>query len=180
MSETLVHPSRDSRLVNMADRVGSFIEYWGFKQVHGKVWTLVFLAPAPVDANYLRKTLGISKALTSMTIKDLLHYRVILEVEKERPGTQKYAPNPDIMGVILDVLRQREIQMLTELQTSFASLQGAHAKKPMEQVQSQRLGELGFMIDAAKTVLQSMTQSEKVDFKVFEQALSLQQKFQNP
>jgi DNA-binding transcriptional regulator GbsR (MarR family) len=173
MSETRIYSTSDSRLLSMAEKVGSFIEYWGFKQVHGKVWTLIFLASAPVDANYLKDSLKISKALTSMTIKDLLFYNVILEVEKDRPGTQKYKINPDITNVILDVLRQRELKMLFEIRSAFDILKSSQAKKPTVQVHAQRLDELGAMVDTAKLLLESMTQGAKVDFQVFESVMSL-------
>ena len=79
----------NEKLLRLAESIGHFVEYWGFKQVHGKIWTLIFLSTEPVDANYIMTHLKISKALTSMSIKDLIHHKVIFELDKERPGTQK-------------------------------------------------------------------------------------------
>lgn len=163
----------DSRVLAVAEKIGKFIEYWGFKEVHGKVWTLIFLAPEPVDANYLKTSLKISKALISMTLKDLLYYKVIFEVEKDRPGTQKYRMNPDITQVILDVLKKREIMMLLEIQSSFQALDAAANKREIPSIQPQRLDELGLMIQTAKSVLESMTEGEQVDFKLFEQVMTI-------
>lgn len=173
MSSTKNDPCGDSRVLTMAEHIGSFIEYWGFKEVHGKVWTLIFLSPEPIDANYLKESLKLSKALISMTIKDLLHYRVILEVEKDKPGTQKYKINTDITNVILDVLRQRELKMLVEIQAAFQLLSSAHSKKNLPQVDTLRLGELGVMVDTAKSILEAMTQGSKVDFQMFETVMTL-------
>jgi len=173
MSSSKTNSCSDSRVLTMAEHIGSFIEYWGFKQVHGKVWALIFLSPKPVDANYLKESLKLSKALISMTIKDLLHYRVILEVEKDKPGTQKYKINPDITNVILDVLQQRELKMLVEVQAAFQLLSSAHSKKNLPQVDSLRLGELGIMVETAKTILEAMTQGSKVDFQMFETVMTL-------
>ena len=175
MSNNKTTPCSDSRVLTMAEHIGSFIEYWGFKQVHGKVWTLIFLSPEPVDANYLKESLKLSKALISMTIKDLLHYRVILEVEKDRPGTQKYKINSDITNVILDVLNQRELKMLVEIQSAFQLLSSAQSKKNLPQVDTLRLGELGVMVETAKTLLEGMTHGSKVDFQMFESVMTLKE-----
>lgn len=161
------------QVLEMADNVGAFIEYWGFKQVHGKVWTLLFLAPGPVDANYLIDNLKISKALVSMTIKDLLFYNVIEEVEKEKPGTQRYQFNPDITSVILDVIQKREVKMLKELQKSFKNLNQSESKKENSCINQKHLADLGQMIDSAHLLLEGMTAGGMVDFQQFEQATSI-------
>ena len=167
----MANPTKSPQLLEMADKIGSFIEYWGFKKVHGKIWTLIFLAPEPVDANFLKDSLKISKALTSMSIKDLLHYNVILEVEKERPGTQKYKINSDIIQVILDVIHKRELKMLVELQAAFQILTTNHGNQALPNVDNHRLNELGLMIDSAQLLLQGMTSGNMVDFKAFEDCM---------
>ena len=75
--------------------VGAFMEYWGFKAVHGKIWAAVYLSKEPVDANFMISQLQLSKAAISLGIKDLLHYDVIREVPKNGPSTQKYSSNPE-------------------------------------------------------------------------------------
>ncbi len=159
--------------LEVAEKIGSFIEYWGFKEVHGRIWTLIFLSPEPVDANFLIENLEISKALASMSIKELLYYNVILEVKKDKPGTQKYSINPDITQVILDVIQKRELVMLTEIQASYKSLTQSHASKPDRHIDNDRLVELGVMVDAAYILLQGMTAGSMVDFNIFSQATNL-------
>ena len=151
----------------MADRVGSFIEYWGFKKVHGKIWTLTFLSPEPVDANYLKDTLKISKALTSMSLKDLIHYRVLLEVEKERPGTQKYRANPNITEVILDVVKNRELIMLEQTNRQFQVFEEFESTRRHGYIDPERLGQLGEMIKMAQFLLSGMVSGGIVDFDAF-------------
>lgn len=62
----------------LAEQVGSFIQYWGFKKIHGQIWTHVWLAKNPIDATTLVLRLEVSKALISLAIKDLVHYDVII------------------------------------------------------------------------------------------------------
>lgn len=162
-----------TKVINLASKIGQFMEYWGFKQVHGKVWTLIFLSSEPVDANFLQSNLKISKALTSMTIKDLLGYKVILEVEKDKPGTQKYRINPEITEVIIDVIEKRELKMLHEILTSYEDLKKESHKKDDKLLNTKRLTELGTMVTAANSLLKGMTSGDTVDFKTFEETTTL-------
>lgn len=106
----------------MADRVGGFIEYWGFKHVEGKIWTVLFLSAQPRDMTYLGEQLGLSKALVSMAVARLLEYRVIHAVHPERQRYQAYAANPNVLEVIFHVLRTRERLMLMGVQATAQAL----------------------------------------------------------
>lgn len=161
------------KTVELADRVGQFIEYWGFKEVHGRIWTMIFLSPEPVDANFLIDQLQVSKALVSMSIKDLLYYNVIFEVAKDKPGTQKYAINPDITTVILDVIRKRELVMLQEIQKKFTELNDVVKSKKEDVVSRDRLKDLDFMIDSAHLLLKGMVAGQNVDFGIFAEATKI-------
>jgi DNA-binding transcriptional regulator GbsR (MarR family) len=153
--------------LELAEKVGSFIEYWGFKQVHGKIWTLIFLSPQPVDANFLKDSLKISKALTSMSLKDLLYYNVIEEVAKDKPGTQKYRMNPDITQVILDIINKRELKMLEEIQGSCKKAMDKTKQGTRVAICPKRLEELVDMVNGAHVLLKGMTAGQQVDFQIF-------------
>ncbi len=161
--------------LSLAANIGSFIEYWGFKQVHGKIWTLIFLSPDPVDANFLKNTLKISKALTSMSLKDLLEYHVIEEVEKDKPGTQKYTINTDITKVILDIIHQRELKMLAEIQTDCKKLNDKLAKSSQTFIDPKRMDDLSAMVSTAQMLLTGMTAGSHVDFKVFDEVMTIKE-----
>lgn len=159
--------------LELARQIGLFMEYWGFKQIHGRVWTLMFLSPNPIDANFLQKHLEISKALTSMTLKDLLHYNVIVEIEKGQPGTQKYRINENITEVILDVIRRRELKLLNETMAGYKALEAAQKKSASEDIDPNRLKDLGQMIDTSLALLTSMTSLELVDFNSFKETTTI-------
>lgn len=96
----------------LSDLVGDFMEYWGFKKIHGRIWTFVYLSEKPVDAGGLIKNLGVSKALISLAMKELLDYQVLFEAGLSPEGTRLYVANPDLQKVITNVLRQREKIMM--------------------------------------------------------------------
>jgi DNA-binding transcriptional regulator GbsR (MarR family) len=106
----------------LGELVGEFIEYWGFKKIHGRIWLNLYLSEVPLDASALMAKLSVSKALISISIKDLLEYRVIEEKGLGTEGTRLYAANPDLHSVISHVLRQREKILMGKIQAAFGQL----------------------------------------------------------
>ena len=106
----------------LVEIVGEFIEYWGFKKIHGKIWLNLYLSEVPLDASALINKLSVSKALISISLKDLLDFNVILEKGLSPDGTRLYEANPDLTGVITHVLRQREKIMMGKIQAAFGQL----------------------------------------------------------
>ncbi|MFZ3228828.1 MAG: hypothetical protein WA160_01390 [Pseudobdellovibrio sp.] len=97
---------------NLSNQIGLFIEYWGFKKIHGQIWTHIWLSETPISATILVKRLGVSKALVSLALKDLIHYDVIkISGQGDRRKILLVA-NEDIQNVIANVLKMRESKML--------------------------------------------------------------------
>lgn len=134
--------------------IGNFIQYWGFKKIHGQIWAYVFLSKDPVDATTLVRRLHVSKALVSLAIKDLLNYDVIQVVGRGDRRKILFQSNPDINSVVINVLRKREKVMLTELREAadrFLKL-NIQMNSPMD-VNPDRLNEVSQMIDTANMAL---------------------------
>jgi len=150
--------------LKLAELIGNFIEYWGFKAVHGRIWTMIFLSKEPVNAKFLIDKLDISKALVSMSIKDLLHYNVITEVEKDGPSTQKYTFNPDIFTVVTNVLKTRESQLLREINEQISKTKATVKRNNDEDdVCTDQLQALAEMAEAAEVTLSSLLSVGKVN-----------------
>jgi len=148
-------------LDDLAEQVGEFIEYWGFKRVHGRIWTHLFLSEKPLDAGDLVKRLRISKALVSMSIADLLEYEVVLPSGRGPEGTQLYQANTNLSAVIFNVLRQRERKMINRVSTSFAALQARDSSSLEESgVDTVRLKELGDLVVGARGALEGFIWSD--------------------
>lgn len=158
----------------LAKKIGQFIEYWGFKEVHGRIWALIFLSKEPVDANFIMENLKISKALTSMSLNELMEFNVVYEVKKTCPGTQKYAANTDITQVIIDVLKNRETQLLSKIKSDFKALKDSRTHRdPDCPIDDERLESLGDMIESANTLLSSLVSLSQVDFADFKDVMTL-------
>lgn len=141
---------------DLALKVGRFIQYWGFKKVHGQIWTYIFLAETPVDASLLVKRLGVSKALVSLAIKDLMKYNVIRVAGSGRGRKILLEANPDPLDVITGILKQRESVLIQETQASLSALQALDPKSRPD-VKESRLKELGEMVSLAENALTLLT-----------------------
>jgi len=100
---------------HLADLVGQFIQYWGFKKIHGEIWAHIWLAQNPIDATTLVKRLDVSKALVSLAIKDLLQYDVIHTSAEGDRRKILLLPNKDVQTVITNVLKKRESILIQKI-----------------------------------------------------------------
>lgn len=140
----------------MADRVGEFIEYWGFKHVEGKIWAVIFLSAEPRDMTYLVERLGLSKALVSMAMSRLIEYDVVRAVHPDRLRYQAYEANPNVLDVIFNVLRSRERVMLSRIQSAARELATLSESKFNEfGYSSSRVSFLAQMVRVAAGLLDS-------------------------
>ena len=150
---------------DLSDQVGEFVYYWGFKRIHGKMWTHLFLAKNPLDAADFVKQMKISKALVSISLRELMEFEVIQTAGKSDRGTQLYKTNPDVMSVILSVLRQREKRMLSRVQAAQETmLKVSDADREQMGISSQNLTQLGELVSKATMALDSFIALKTVDF----------------
>jgi HTH-type transcriptional regulator, glycine betaine synthesis regulator len=149
----------------LAEQVGHFIEYWGFRAVLGKIWCHLFLSKDPLDASELISRLQVSKALMSISLKELLDYKVIEVFGKSERGTTLYSPNPELTDVILNVLRRREKKMLSQIGAAQQVLRDLPDQEKQEaNIDSARLEHLGEMIRSAQAILGALVNLGTYDF----------------
>lgn len=146
----------DTELCSLAQEIGNFIQYWGFKKIHGQIWTLVFLSDKPLNSTYITKKLSVSKALVSLAIKDLLKYEVIEVVERKSKEIY-FSSNPDILKVVTNVLKNRETVMLEKIKKHHEDLKAFKGTHRLEfKSHPDRVEELGVMIESAQITLREM------------------------
>lgn len=167
-------PKVPPELETAAEQVGDFIQYWGFKKVHGRIWAHLYLSDHPMDAAELMRRLQISKALVSISVADLMKYDVIREAGKSPQGTQLYQANPAIVSVIVNVLRQRERRMFAQIGASFALL---GKLKPSERqasgIDEERLNSVCELVRIAETSLDSLIELDPFDLEQIKEAPGL-------
>lgn len=93
-------------IVRVGDAVGAFIEYWGFKAIHGRVWALLALRAAPMSQTEIAAALGVSRSLISGAVAELVAHGLVRAAGDHRNAP--YEAVVDVWPTISDVLRTRE------------------------------------------------------------------------
>lgn len=119
----------ERRILQVCDASGSLVEYWGFKSIMGRVWTLLALRDAPMHQTRIADTLGVSRSLVSGTITDLMQYGLVRAVGEGRNAP--YEAVVDVWPAVTDVLRTREWILLEKARMALeAALEEVQASPP--------------------------------------------------
>ena len=147
-------------MADLCSLIGDFIQYWGFKKIHGQIWTTIFLSKEPIDATTIVKRLKCSKALVSLAIKDLLKYEVVQLAGKGPRRRTLYHSHPDLIYVISQVLIHRETKLLEKIKTKQQEVNTLLSSSDEKlDICEERMGELEDMVEAAQELLKSLLAS---------------------
>ena len=142
---------RPNELHELEVIVGQFMEYWGFKEIHGRIWTHLFTSKNPLDSIELMTRLEVSKGLMSIAIRDLLDHDVVKADHVGRHGSTFYKANPDLMAVISNVLKNREAKMLSKAKK---------ASENLMKIKPEKLDSFGLSVEKVKNVLELATSGQ--------------------
>ena len=138
---------------SLADGIGEFIEYWGFKKIHGRTWTYIFLSKDGLTPAQLMEKLRVSKGLLSIAINELEDYQLIFAAGKVKNGRVVYRANRDVLSVILEVLRNRERKMLAQIGASLQLMKQSQRSRPAPDVDKENLAYLEKLTASARNSL---------------------------
>ena len=97
-------------VLQVCDAAGTFIEYWGFKAIHGRIWTLLALRGSPMSQVEIADLLDVSRSLVSGAVSELAARGLVRPTGSHR--TAPYEAIMDVWPTISDVLRSREWMLL--------------------------------------------------------------------
>jgi len=141
----------------LAESVGFFIEYWGFKSIHGRIWALVYLSKEPISTPEIVKQLSVSKGLVSFAINDLLEFDLIESAGKTTHGAMTYSAKEDVAGVVRKVLKDREMSHLYKAEANMKLLSTLKEDELKElNISETRLQELLSLTEASKGLLSKL------------------------
>ena len=156
------------QLDRLAEQIGNFIQYWGFKKIHGQIWAHIYLSTEPLSALQLIERLKVSKALISLAMKDLAHYQLIIQTAESSDRKNKFfVANPKVFEVIRSVLETRELHMLSRVASEHRLLKEMTQKGDQNAVDSKKLKQLGQMIDGAETALVNLIRLSSINPNFF-------------
>ena len=156
-------------LQEVADAVGSLMEFWGFKRVMGRIWALLYLRGEPLVAADLCEQLDISTGAASMALAELEHWAVVRRSRKPGDRREYFEAETDIWKMISRVLRERELLQIERALEIFdrAREQLQRSGAPGEQARlslvADRIGRLADLARLGRALVSAIVQQGKVD-----------------
>jgi HTH-type transcriptional regulator, glycine betaine synthesis regulator len=156
-------------LHEVADGVGALMEFWGFKRVMGRVWTLLYLRGDELSAAELCDQLSISSGAASMALSELEHWAVVRRIRRQGDRREYFEAETDIWKMISRVLRERELQQIDRVLEVFdrareklrAMATGSERNRLEEMLE--RLGKLADLARVGRGLLVVLVQQGRVD-----------------
>jgi HTH-type transcriptional regulator, glycine betaine synthesis regulator len=114
-----VKSSKDTlsrRVLEVCSASGEFMEYWGFRAIYGRVWTVLALGREPMPQTEIAELLGVSRSNVSMSIAELTKYGLVRAIGEHRNAP--YEAVMDVWPTISEVLRSREWMLVESVRTA--------------------------------------------------------------
>lgn len=160
--------SQEVQLSRLAEQVGIFIQYWGFKKIHGQIWTYIYLSPEPISAIQLIERLKVSKALISLAMADLIHYKLVFQTAESLNQKNKFfRANPNVFDAIRFVLETRELHMINQVSSEHKLLKSMQKTSKSPMIDETKLKNLGNMIDGAEGALMNLMRLSMINPNFF-------------
>lgn len=149
--------------------VGEFMQYWGFKEIHGRIWTHLYTSFQPLDSVELMKRLKVSKGLMSLALRELLRYKVIQKEHIGRHGSTFYSARTDLLSVINHVLLHREVKMLSKALSAARNLNKIESNKAQaHQLSLEKVNSLVDLTEMALGLLKGLMQQDPFQLSTIE------------
>lgn len=97
-------------VLGAADAIGTFIESWGFKSIHGRIWAVLAMRKGPMPQTEIAELLGVSRSLVSLAMPELVEYGLVRATEDRRNAP--YEARLDVWPTITNVIRKREWMLI--------------------------------------------------------------------
>ena len=111
----------DPAVLKVADAVGALMEAWGFKRNLGRMWAVLYLESAPLNATDLGERLGLSTGAVSMLLTEGQEWGAIKKAWVVGERKEHYEAETTIWKMVSRVFRERELQWIKSASDSFES-----------------------------------------------------------
>ncbi|MEI8025923.1 MAG: hypothetical protein WCI18_06220 [Pseudomonadota bacterium] len=160
MKSKLKNKKASNQWKRLSLSIGDFIRYWGFRRIHGAIWTQLYLSKSPLSCTDLTANLGLSKALISPALDELCQYKLIFEAPAPNEKVRVYSAEKDVNEVIRQILKTRELKILKQIARDFSELK--QKDTDISEVSSDRLDSLEEMIFSANVMLEVMLDQKEL------------------
>ncbi len=142
--------------------VGEVIEFWGFKENHGRIWAFIYLHQHSVGTSSIRRVLGLSKGATSMLLNELEEWGVVTRDSQSTERERFYKANHNFIEMITLVLERREMDVIDK---TCEKLSIVKQQAVLESASSEQVESLKEMMELASLMKQFVSVGKKIQNK---------------
>jgi DNA-binding transcriptional regulator GbsR (MarR family) len=157
---TVQAKSGQKKIRELSHSVGDFIRYWGFRRIHGALWTQLYLSKKPLTGAELVMRLKVSKALVSPALAEMEEWQLIVPVQSDNAKAKYFRAEQDVFKIIRLVLATREQVMIDQVEKNCLEV-----KKDLDQaeIDPERLEDIQQMIQSAQLALQLLMHADSFE-----------------
>ena len=124
---------------------------WGINRTVGQIYALLFVSPAPVCAEQIVESLGISRSNVSMSLKELQGWNLV--VLKHLPGDRRdfYTTPDDVWQILRTLAEERKKREIDPTLSVLRDIQLRQPESDEERFAQQRMAEMQGLIERLTT-----------------------------
>ena len=111
--------------LEVAEAVGALMEFWGFKRQMGRLWTVLFMSPDPLDIAALGERLQLSPSAVSLTLAELHKWGAVRKTYVTGERRDFYSVEPRVWRLVRRVVERRELVLIRDASEAFSAADGA-------------------------------------------------------
>ena len=111
--------------LQVAESVGHLMEFWGFKRSMGRIWTVLYFSPEPLDTASLAERLQMSNSAVSMAVSELQKWRAVRKTWVRGERRDYFEVEHRIWKLVRGVVERRELVLIRDAREAFAGADDA-------------------------------------------------------
>lgn len=112
MPDPSANEARQRAIDLAAETMGELIAFWGFKASMGRIWTLLYLSPAPLPADVIGERTQLSAGAVSMALAELQQWGIVDRAVQPGDRKRHFRAETDVWGIVRRVVRDRELRLV--------------------------------------------------------------------
>jgi DNA-binding transcriptional regulator GbsR (MarR family) len=99
----------------LIDQIGHFFDRFGFRRNLGRIWSVIYLSPRPLDQAEIGSYLDLSAGLVCASLKELEHWGAIRVVSVSGARSKCYEAEERLLSIVASILAKRECEAVRGL-----------------------------------------------------------------
>jgi HTH-type transcriptional regulator, glycine betaine synthesis regulator len=156
----------------VAESIGRLMHFWGFKRPMGRLWSILYLSPAPLTASELAAKLQMSAGAVSMGLAELEKWGAVARTWKPGDCRDYFEAEPSVWKMVQRVVRERELGLVKDFRAALVEAESEISREVGStsedlsvtlRYKRERLARLRELSQAGETILTALVSGNAVN-----------------